>query len=729
MGDHIDTVLRQGGQCNTSPAGTWNDLDGVEYQDFPLFLDADVPECMEPMFQVDDIKLEYHPSSGITPEVHTFNDFKCCPPMSSAPPHKCPWAPFKSHLEFKIAELALEACLNNDQTDHLITLYNSLLYYWDLWEWAADLLRDPRLFPHMVFDVQCFSKFDGKTFVCFIDKPFTAETFWNVQSQLPPGGKPLAFILYVDKTRLLSFGTARGYPVVACLANLPANICNGQGVGSGYIVGWLLIVEDRDQAGKPSWVNFKNAVWHESFSKILSLLASKSHTGQWFDCPDNVPQWFFPIILILSADYEEKCIMLLIRGIKCLWPCPVCLVPHDELLNTLKCYPPQTATQPQEVATAEEKEEKLKEYGLRDIMKIVVGLGQAKVAQMDKNYKAFPCWRNLKHLAHVMSISFADGSVYEDISKMVVYAAHAILTEDDSPLGYLLLRCIRHFLEVDAYVALVVHTTETISAGQHAVQAFSTYLQLNERMHGSLKDSYLLRTNFRDVAPQILHINHWQVVAESICHHISDLDEYESGGSEDLGDLEDLGDVDDLVSPDANAPRVRLGLRQAAQTFELIENAHKEDAAFTNFQVKLNNFLTDFLQVMQLPLPGGKRVQFKASDKITECRFLKVNYESLTEAKVIFGCLLFLFECIVGDITHSLALIHPFDAPTGVRFQKDKHLNIYPQAKFFLVRSIIRGALLVPDGSTDYLVVNTVDSDMFICVKELHLAAGHPICI
>jgi hypothetical protein len=61
---------------------------------------------------------------------------------------------------------------------------------------------------------------------------------------------------------------------------------------------------------------------------------------------------------------------------------------------------------------------------------------------------------------------------------MVVHAAHTILTEDDSPLGYLLLRCIRLFLKVDAYAALEVHTTETISAGQHAVQAFSTYLQV-----------------------------------------------------------------------------------------------------------------------------------------------------------------------------------------------------------------------------------------------------------
>jgi hypothetical protein len=66
--------------------------------------------------------------------------------------------------------------------------------------------------------------------------------------------------------------------------------------------------------------------------------------------------------------------MSLIRGINCLWPCPVCLVPHDKLMDTLRCHPHQTCAQSQEVLkaarakeTAEEKEEKLKEYGLRDI--------------------------------------------------------------------------------------------------------------------------------------------------------------------------------------------------------------------------------------------------------------------------------------------------------------------------------------------------------------------------
>jgi hypothetical protein len=60
--------------------------------------------------------------------------------------------------------------------------------------------------------------------------------------QLPLGAKPLVYILYADKTKLSSFGTAKGYPVYARLANLPTEIQNGRSEGGGYVVGWLPIV-------------------------------------------------------------------------------------------------------------------------------------------------------------------------------------------------------------------------------------------------------------------------------------------------------------------------------------------------------------------------------------------------------------------------------------------------------------------------------------------------------
>lgn len=91
-------------------------------------------------------------------------------------------------------------------------------------------------------------------------------------------------------------------------------------------------------------------------------------------------------------------------------------------------------------------------------------------------------------------------------------------------------------------------------------------------------------------------------------------------------------------------------------------------------------------------VPFGSCTDMKG--QITECHFLKVNYESLvdwcqhtdylrcnpkffgasrfdcafiqTTNKIIFGRLLFVFECTLDNTVLSLALIHLFDAPTGM---------------------------------------------------------------
>ena len=48
--------------------------------------------------------------------------------------------------------------------------------------------------------------------------------------------------MYADKSKLSSFGSQMGYPVIAKIANLPSEISNGQGLGGGSVVGWLPIV-------------------------------------------------------------------------------------------------------------------------------------------------------------------------------------------------------------------------------------------------------------------------------------------------------------------------------------------------------------------------------------------------------------------------------------------------------------------------------------------------------
>jgi len=63
-----------------------------------------------------------------------------------------------------------------------------------------------------------------------------------LQTDLPKDAKPLTFCIYADKTKLSSFGTQKGYPVIARCTNLPVNLRNGTGPGGGRVVGWLPIV-------------------------------------------------------------------------------------------------------------------------------------------------------------------------------------------------------------------------------------------------------------------------------------------------------------------------------------------------------------------------------------------------------------------------------------------------------------------------------------------------------
>ena len=48
--------------------------------------------------------------------------------------------------------------------------------------------------------------------------------------------------IYADKSVLSSFGTAKGYPVMARILNLPSKVWHGEGVGGTQVVGWLPVV-------------------------------------------------------------------------------------------------------------------------------------------------------------------------------------------------------------------------------------------------------------------------------------------------------------------------------------------------------------------------------------------------------------------------------------------------------------------------------------------------------
>ncbi|KAI0683945.1 hypothetical protein BC835DRAFT_1241405, partial [Cytidiella melzeri] len=319
--------------------------------------------------QIDDIKVEFHKSSHRPTRIYSFADFKrnertVDPTLLKAEP----WKPFKTRLDFEVAELINQMKLNASHTDRLLKvikrimqnpsdftldteeitiLYNGQpktfeFHSRSLWEWIFSQVQDPLLAPHFEWDAQRLSKFNGTKWVRFYDEPWTASKFAQVQSHVSSirsGGKPLAIILWADTSVLSTFGTQKGHYIVARLGNLPMSIRNGNSVGGGRVVGFVPIVgADSAEQGKVKFVNWKHAVFHEAFRNFLKDVARLSKVGQVVHCGDQISRVLFPYIHILSADYEEQCRFALIRGLGGNAPCPVCLVPKGTLSDLKARY-------------------------------------------------------------------------------------------------------------------------------------------------------------------------------------------------------------------------------------------------------------------------------------------------------------------------------------------------------------------------------------------------------
>ncbi|KAJ7765259.1 hypothetical protein B0H16DRAFT_1310292 [Mycena metata] len=500
------------------------------------------------------IKRVFHPHGERSTVNMSFDDYRESQVLPKRRPlldKECT-APFRARMDFELAELAQDAMMNKGQINRLIALmhrcaenpqgftlrnYSDLEYMWELaskkcteferydvavpyknevrsfemyarplWNWALDLVQDPQLADFF---------------------PWTAKAMWDIQpslkyrSKLPKSveNKLCPFIIYADKAKLSSFGTQKGYPVVARLANVVVGLRNSSEWGGGQIVGWLPVVdEDPAEAGKPGFVNFKNAVWHKSFYKLLESIVDISKTGAWINCGDGLLRCLFPMILILAADYEEACVMALIRGLRALYPCPICYVKNEDQSNLTQFAPQRNSLETQEIVrraremSADNRETLLKEHGLRGVDNVFWqpaysdphqalsfehlhsssgGLwgrhlfGQVKIhverfpgrqaAKIDHLVSTFTRWRNLNHFDSIMSSTFNDGSKHEDIAKIIIHVSHCVLVDK---IDVLLLQLCRSYQELSLYITMKLQTTDRIAEGRKELQNFGHLLEL-----------------------------------------------------------------------------------------------------------------------------------------------------------------------------------------------------------------------------------------------------------
>lgn len=369
----------------------------------------------------DDIRTTYHPSSARASKVSSFEDYGQNDSSPRRSHHPKPWLPFRSKSEFSFAEIVHKAGMSQEQINSLVDVvqtmlkdreehflvknYKDISQLWDkatakhvpfhcadlnvqyggyaqtvqfwsrsLKDWAATVLDDSYLGKIAEFDATKLEKFDGDKWVRFIHEPWTADRMWNIQSKLPANGRPLLIAIYADKTRLSSFGTAMGHPIMARIDNFPDAVRTGTGLGSTEVVGWLPIIQDDEaEKNKPDYVNFKKAIYHGCFKFLFSTIADDSHFGGLYKCADEL-LLLFPSIYVAAVDFEEQTAITLTRGVKALYPCTVCLCPRDELSNLDKEHPLRTAEgskkiwiEAQSLTTKAAREKLFKAQSLRNV--------------------------------------------------------------------------------------------------------------------------------------------------------------------------------------------------------------------------------------------------------------------------------------------------------------------------------------------------------------------------
>ncbi|EIW85602.1 hypothetical protein CONPUDRAFT_150407 [Coniophora puteana RWD-64-598 SS2] len=720
-----------------------------------------------------EFKTEYQPKSrrAESARYDSYETFRSRSYVPEAKEDAKPWFPFRSRGDSEFASIAIDANLSDSLVNRLLSLINDAiekkkeitmknaqelrnvcdeaakeftpfqeypinLEYKkkeeielnfmgrDLWDWSLDLLHNEQLIPHFVWDAQRVHKHNGKSgpesdYIRFIDEPWTADRWWDIQDSLPQypdaPSAPLAYVFYADKTRLSSAGNVQGYPIVARCANLPVDIRNGQGVGGGWVVGWLpFLPEDAEKERTLSWTTLKRV------------------TGFYFSgCFDGIPRWLFLVILILSADYEEQCVMALIRGAMANFPCPICLVAEGlyadlksdnrskkkkakERLESESWRPVKNAfwmlrsSDPADAVSVDHLHAfHHGVYGKHihpELIKILGSFDNSReyLSILDNQFSQLPSWRGLAHFSGVSTVSFSDGNKFRDISRQMLFAAHNVIPRPISPEFHALLCLLSSYLEIDSYFGLEVQTDETLAALDKEVERYGRLLdvyievakaaklriediktnwnfpknhailkhavedlhrkgvsrnsttRINEGIHLPFKRSYFLRCNGKKVEKQILRVEDHRLAVSIVEDRIQAQDKRLKARSL-VSDHHD-----DWLGP-AFEGHFHVGSPSPPQTVKDLVSSHRSsDRAYINFRKSLKIFINEVC------LPDrsymGPPVTVRDHFIIQEYRYLKINYESMETWKMCTD-LLRCTPSFYDKPRYDCAIVHLDDEP------------------------------------------------------------------
>ncbi|KAK0503766.1 hypothetical protein EDD18DRAFT_1099090 [Armillaria luteobubalina] len=660
----------------------------------------------EPEPPMDYICMEYHPHSGRQPRLNKVEEFQAqIGSRSTITSEDKPWSPFSSRDDFELTEWILESTINQGDIDALLMM---------MIKQGGQANPTNSLYTIEIYGLGRWIYFKILSSL-LISTGMLNDCSKSTATTLPNGRKPICYIIYADKMRLSSFGTVQGYPIIVRLGNLPSHIRNSQGIGGGHVIGWLPIVKEEAQHTEKSYyADFKRAIWHKAFEFILSPIKEKSKFGAWVQVAGAAELYLFPTIMILSADYEEQCMMALTQGCNTYFPCNICMVPFEKQYHVNETYKLRTLAKVQQIY---EEAKKIRgatacntflqkfslcfikntfwdimhcdiyralsfdrlhvfnnglfaDHLLKEIKKRMIKLGSSYAQLADKLLQAFPSWKDLYHFKQgFMNMTFTDGQKYEALSKRMILldgwartpifasVIERTLTRTDTILKE---KKLKHwnFLKAHSHQ----HLFNDIKA-KGVTLNYNT--KPNESMHGSFKESYQHHTNFKNVDEQILQVDDWYNTMTYIRQQVNHHDKIEKEGDED-----DEGKTGDS-NKDELAPMSSTSSEADYAATTSLHEGHGKGG--------------------ELPSDNGVPAEFdgfKCQDQILLYGMIKVNYSSVvdwsfttdilqclpsfnyhprydfvlldTNQGPMFVQLVLIFECIIHEKVYPLMLVWLF---------------------------------------------------------------------
>ncbi|KAK0494333.1 hypothetical protein EDD18DRAFT_1107358 [Armillaria luteobubalina] len=316
---------------------------------------------------------------------------------------------------------------------------------------------------------------------------------------------------------------------------------------------------------------------------------------------------------------------------------------------------------------------------LKEIKKRMIKLGSSYTQLADELLQAFPSWKDLYHFKQgFMNVTFTDGRKYEALSKLI-FIAHAIFMAANDPIGYILLRALHVYMELDIYASLTLHTSDTLQDGQARTPIFASVIEEYKKATQNEYKAMQQTLTHTDTIPKEKKLKCWNFLkAHSHQHLFDDIEakgimlNYNTKPNESMhgsfkelyqhhtnfknvdeqeGDEDDKGETGDS-NKDKLAPTSSTSSKADYAATASLHGGHGkgggklsiaevkakavDDSDFHDFLNHLSSHMKKHFESHPEELPSDNGVpaefdSFKCQDQILLYGMIKVNYSSVVD--------------------------------------------------------------------------------------------------